>query len=269
MTLLKGKIIVVTGASSGVGAAAAKKLFERGAQVIPVGRSIQRTEKIAKELGVKPYTADFTDLNSVKSLANQLLNDFSRIDVLANNAGGIPTERGLTVDGNEPIFQVNTLSPFLLTLMLTPHLKKNGRIVNTSSRSHKGATINKSDWQKTNGLRAHAIYARSKLITGMLFREYHRRYSIEFADFHPGLISSDFGRYMGFYANILKVVFSPFLATPEKGAETLVYLAETSTKLNGDYYVRKQKAQRNRMLDDPALSAWLWEECMQRLGKLL
>ncbi|ANY66055.1 hypothetical protein BBD42_05980 [Paenibacillus sp. BIHB 4019] len=266
MQSIEGKTIVVTGASSGVGAAAVKKLFERGALVIPVGRSHSRTAAIAKEIGVKPYTADFMSLENVRELANKLMQELPHIDILVNNAGGIPAQTGATVDGNEPIFQVNTLSPLLLTLMLTPHIQKNkGRVINTSSRSHKGASIDKQDWQKTAGLRSHAVYARSKLITGMLFREYYRRYGIEFADFHPGLIRSDFGRYMGVYASILKTVFAPFLSTPAQGAETLIHLAETKDRLDGRYYVRKQEAKGNLLLEDRLLAGWLWEECYKKL----
>ncbi|MGQ5391014.1 hypothetical protein ACT8ZS_09130 [Paenibacillus sp. M.A.Huq-84] len=105
-----------------------------------------------------------------------------------------------------------------MTLLLTPHLRRRrGRFINTSFRSHKGASLHSGDWERTSGLRPHAVYARSKLALGILLRKYGRRHpDIGFADFHPGIISSDFGRYMGFYANILRSFSPPSSRIPFK-----------------------------------------------------
>src|SRR5208283_2113543 len=116
---MKDKVIIITGASDGIGAAAARLLKAQGAHVVIVGRSPQKTEKVASELNVPYYLADFAKLNDVRKLAAQLKMDFPRIDVLANNAGGVMGgERMLTVDGHEMTIQVNYLAPFLLTNLL-------------------------------------------------------------------------------------------------------------------------------------------------------
>lgn len=271
MSEVAGKTIVITGASSGVGAAATRALHRQGAIVVPVGRSHHKTAAIAIELGVTPYTVDFIRLDDVHQLAKELLARFPCIDVLVNNAGGIVPNRALTIDGNETIFQINTLGPFLLTQLLAKRLTaSNGRVITTSSRSHVNAvisidTLNQLDDGMT--LRPHSVYARSKLATGLLMREYGRQHpGILVADFHPGIIASDFGRYLGLLGHVLKVVGAPFLATPEQGAKTLVYLTETSDAINNQYFVRCQPAPASPLLNDQALAHALWEACQQRIG---
>src|SRR5271157_6112208 len=115
---VKNKTIVITGASDGIGAAAARLLTAQDAQVIIVGRSPQKTPKVAGELNAPYYLADFSKLDDVRKLASQIKKDIPRIDVLVNNAGGVMGERRLTVDGNEMTIQVNHLAPFLLTNLL-------------------------------------------------------------------------------------------------------------------------------------------------------
>jgi NAD(P)-dependent dehydrogenase (short-subunit alcohol dehydrogenase family) len=271
MSEVAGKTIVITGASSGVGAAAARALHRQGAIVVPVGRSQQKTAAIATELGVTPYTVDFIRLDDVGQLAEKLLAHFPYIDVLVNNAGGIVPNDAPTVDGNEPIFQVNTLGPFLMAELLAKRLAaSNGRVITTSSRSHVNAvisidTLNQLDDGRT--LRPHAVYARSKLVTGLLMREYGRQHpGILVADFHPGIIASDFGRYLGLLGSVLKVVGAPFLSTPEQGAKTLIYLTGTRDAINHQYFIRCQPAPGSPLLNDQALAHALWETCQQRTG---
>jgi hypothetical protein len=137
----------------------------------------------------------------------------------------------------------------------------------TSSRSHKGATLLLDQLDTTTNLKPHAVYARSKLASAILLREYGRRHPlITVADFHPGLIASDFGRYMGSWATVLKIVFAPFLATPEQGAETLLYLIGTQDDINGKYFVRKRLARASFLLEDADLARTLWDECNRRIG---
>ncbi|GMA34527.1 hypothetical protein GCM10025876_07310 [Demequina litorisediminis] len=109
------KTIVITGASDGIGAAAAHELSRRKHRVIIVGRDAAKTAAVAQRLGVESHVADFSDLAQVSALASALLARHERIDVLANNAGGVMGERSLTGDGFEKTFQVNHLAPFLLT----------------------------------------------------------------------------------------------------------------------------------------------------------
>src|SRR6185312_5196011 len=129
---------VITGASDGIGAAAAKMLAYPGDTLVLVGRSPSKTKAIAEELEADYFLADFTELSQVRALAAALAEKYPRIDVLANNAGGIMGHRELTVDGHEKTFQVNHLAPFLLTTLLIDRLAvSRATIINTSSAAHK------------------------------------------------------------------------------------------------------------------------------------
>src|SRR3954447_11972948 len=132
---MEGKTIVITGASAGVGAAAARQLADLGADVVVVGRSPDKTAAVARSIGTEPLVADFARLSDVRRLAEQLLERCPKIDVLANNAGGIFPRRTVTEDGHELTFQVNHLAPFLLTALLRDRLVETGgsRVITTSS----------------------------------------------------------------------------------------------------------------------------------------
>ncbi|MEV4175373.1 SDR family NAD(P)-dependent oxidoreductase [Nonomuraea sp. NPDC049709] len=126
--------IIITGASDGIGAAAAHQLTENGHKVIVVGRSPQKTAAVAGKIGAPFHVADFADLAQVRSLASELTATYPRIDVLANNAGGIFGDREVTTDGYEKTFQVNHLAPFLLTyLLMATLIESNAKIIQTSS----------------------------------------------------------------------------------------------------------------------------------------
>ncbi|MET0422262.1 MAG: SDR family NAD(P)-dependent oxidoreductase, partial [Actinoplanes sp.] len=116
------KTIVITGASDGIGAAAARQLHADGHRVVVVGRSAQKTEAVARGLGADHFIADFTRLEEVRKLAASLDAAYPRIDVLANNAGGVFGERAKTPDGFEKTFQINHLAPYLLTTLLSDKL---------------------------------------------------------------------------------------------------------------------------------------------------
>ena len=128
----RNKIIVITGASDGIGKAAARELKAKGAKVVIVGRSPEKTKAVARELDVAYYIADFSKLSDVRELGEKLHAAYPRIDVLVNNAGGIFGERELTVDGFEKTMQVNHLSHFLLTkLLLNTLIASNATVINT------------------------------------------------------------------------------------------------------------------------------------------
>ena len=118
---------MLTGASSGIGVVAAEQLVDQGNQVAVVGRNPERTRAVAERIGATPFLADFERLDDVRALADALLDRYERIDVLANNAGGLNARRELTVDGHERTIQANHLAPFLLTNLLLPRLHRDGR----------------------------------------------------------------------------------------------------------------------------------------------
>lgn len=269
MSSVKGKTIVITGASAGTGAAAARALHRLGANVVPVGRSAEKTAAIARELGVQSYTVDFSSLKDVQGLAHTLLDAFPRIDVLAANAGAVVPGGRPTAEGLEPTLAVNALGPWLLLRLLEPRLR-GGRVVSTSSRSHVGAALEPSRIQDTAGMGPHDVYARAKLAFGLLLREFGRRHpDIVVADFHPGIIASDFGRYMGVAGGILTVLAKPFLDTPQDGARRLVQLVLTDEDINGRYFARERPAAGAPLLQDRDLSAALWGQAEQLCTKYL
>ncbi|SOE15891.1 Short-chain dehydrogenase [Streptomyces sp. 2323.1] len=256
--------VVITGASSGVGAEAARQLHDAGARVIAVGRDPRKTKALTDELGIEGATVDFTALADVRRLADHLRRRLTRIDVLAANAGGIPRDTLRTPAGIEATFQVNALAPWLLTTLLAP-LLGGGRVIATSSRSHTAATLTTDELDAVAaGLSrplAHHVYARAKLAGAILLREFgHRHPEITVADFHPGVIASDFGRYMGTTGAVLKTVARPFLDSPADGARRLAFLASAdAADINGRYFVRNRPAAGSPHLDDRELATRLWQ----------
>jgi NAD(P)-dependent dehydrogenase (short-subunit alcohol dehydrogenase family) len=270
---VEGKTIVVTGASSGIGAAAARQLHGQGAVVVPVGRSASKTAAVARELGLEPLTADYASLGDVRRLAAELLDRCPRIDVLANNAGGLWTRRILTADGNEQTFQVNALAPYLLTRLLTERLQESGgRVINTSTMMvHKNAGLDLEDLDSVHGYKAHKVYNGSKLAAALLTREFARRHpELGVADFHPGIIASEFARDMKLQRALMKTPLSGplrrLLNTPEQGAETLVYLSGTTDELRGNYYVKGQRGDESPKVRDRTAASRLWEISSRRVG---
>ena len=172
------RVIVVTGASDGIGAAAAQTLNSLGHRVIVVGRSPEKTRAVAEGIGASFYLADYTKFTDVRALARRLLGDLPRIDVLANNAGGIMGARTLTQDGHEMTIQVNHLSPYLLTNLLMDRLvDSRARVITTSSVAHRpAATLDLDDLTLSRRYRRGRAYSTAKLLNILFTRELHRRF---------------------------------------------------------------------------------------------
>ncbi|GAA3438376.1 SDR family NAD(P)-dependent oxidoreductase [Kutzneria kofuensis] len=268
-----GKIVVLTGASAGIGAAAARQLHRDGVKVIPVGRNAAKTAAIAEELGEPALTCNYADLDDVRRLADALLERCPRIDVLANNAGGMWVKRELTKDGNELNFQVNCLAPFLLTRLLTDRLRESsGRVINTSTMMvHKHGHIDLDDLDSEHRYKAHDVYTTTKVGAALLLREYARRNpDIETADYHPGIVASEFSRDMKFQRMLLRTPLGKplqkLLDTPEVAGQRLVYLCETEEKLTGGYYFKNERAEENPVVLDVDNARKLWDLASRRVG---
>lgn len=264
------RTIVITGASDGIGAAAAKRLSRSGENVVVVGRSPQKTAAVATDIGADHFVADFSDLAQVHELAGQLLERYPRIDVLANNAGGIMGERQVTIDGHEKVFQVNHLAPFLLTTLLLDRLvESRASVVNTSSVGNKlFGHVDIDDLDAEHDYRAQKAYGDSKLENILFTRELHRRYhsaGISTAAFHPGAVASNFGSDTS--SRFLRLVYhTPLkhlaLVSPEKGSDLLVWLASATPGqdwTSGEYYSGHSIARANKQADDPELARELWD----------
>ena len=260
------KTIVVTGASAGVGAAAARRLAADGARVVVVGRDPERTGQVAAEIGAECHVADFAKLSDVHALAAEL-NKLDRIDVLANNAGGIIRERVLTEDGFEKTFQVNHLAGFLLTRLLLPKLiASRASVINTSSRAHERARIDLADLQLERGWTPWRAYGRAKLANVLFTRGLHKHHVLDgvfAAAFHPGVVATNFGGPMGgatqwFYESKFG---HRVLLSPEQGADTLVWLAQRTPPRDwapGEYYVKRAIRRPNRQALDAGLVDAFW-----------
>lgn len=272
------KTIVITGASDGIGAAAARRLSGNGENVVVVGRSEAKTTAVAAELGADYFVADFADLSQVRALADKIRSEYPRIDVLANNAGGMCRKAQLTADGYEKTYQVNYLAPFLLTTQLLPVLlDSRATVVNTTSSSQEMLPrASLTALENTAQHRPSVAYALTKLAIVLFTKELHRRYhagGLSAATFHPGYVNSNFGDASGLRVLIFMKHHVPisarFTATPEQGAEQLIWLARSTPGVDwtpGEYYTRHKIAKANRAAYDPDLAGQLWESTMARLG---
>jgi NAD(P)-dependent dehydrogenase (short-subunit alcohol dehydrogenase family) len=275
MRHLRDHTVVITGASSGVGAAAARRFRQLGATVAVVGRSPERTAAVAAEIGAESHLVDFSRLDDVRRLADELLARYPRIDVLANNAGALFYSRKETVDGNEMSFQVNYLAPFLLTNLLLDRLAEapnGGRVINTVSKFYRRGRLDLDDLNGTrrryNSQRAHQT---AKLATVIFTLELSRRMTtVSACAFHPGIVASDIYR----DSAVIRILATSRLgkalqSTPERGAEPLLHLATTPdpSTIDGGYFERlDRKDLRNPQAADPELAGRLWERSAELTG---
>jgi NAD(P)-dependent dehydrogenase (short-subunit alcohol dehydrogenase family) len=272
------KTIVITGASDGIGAAAARQLHQDGHRVVIVGRSPQKTQAIARELGADHFLADFTRLDDVRTLAADLDRACPRIDVLANNAGGIFGDRTKTADGFENTFQVNHLAPFLLTnLLMDKLLTSRASVIQTSSSGARlFGRLNIDDLDHDRDFTPQLAYGTAKLENILFTRELHARYhpqGLSAAAFNPGAVATSFATDSDSFMRRIYTsrIGRAFMATPDKGASQMVWLAETSPGTDwesGTYYEKNKPAKRNNpQALDPDLARELWDRSAELLGQ--
>ena len=273
------KTIIVTGGSDGIGAAAAKALVGDGHRVILVGRNPEKTAKVAAELGVPYHLADYARLSDVARLAGEL-NQYDRIDALANNAGGAQKERKLTEDGFERTFQINLLAPFLLTNLLLDKLAaSNATVVQTASIAANlfGADFDPAAPESENNYTPFRAYGRAKLCDILFTRELQRRYGdrgINAVAFEPGVVRTNFGsESVGFvrfcYHTPLKYLFT---ISPKKSARRLTRLVlgvPGADFVPGEVYSYKDPFRLKFQDADGSAAASLWDACASRLTRFL
>ena len=265
---LTPRTIVITGASDGIGAAAARTLARAGEQVVVVGRSADKTGTLAGEIGADSYVADFADLSQVRDLAEKLKANYPRIDVLANNAGGIMGRRTLTVDGNESTFQVNHLAPFLLTTLLMDTLTaSNAKVVNTSSAANNFGKLDLSDLTAEHGYSTNRAYGTGKLANILFTSELHRRFhdqGITTAAFHPGVVRTNFAAESSSpFRHAYTTLLNRFMLSPDQGADTMLWLINGTAGedwISGAYYAKRALAKANPQAYDAVLARGLWEK---------
>ncbi len=261
------RTIVITGASDGIGAAAARTLTQTGDRVVVVGRSQEKTRAIAKELNADYFVSDFAELDQVRTLATQLKSDYPRIDVLANNAGGIMGKHQLTVDGNEATFQINHLAPFLLTTELMDVLTaSNAKVINTASAANGFGKMDLFDLKAEHSYSTNRAYGTAKLANILFTSELHRRFGgqgITTAAFHPGVVRTNFAaESTSPMRHAYKTLLNRFMLTPDQGADTLLWLINGTPGtdwISGAYYAKRALAKANAQAYDAELALGLWE----------
>lgn len=271
--------VILTGATRGIGRAAAVELARRGAEVALVGRDTERVRDAAQAARaaahgtpVHEHVADLAQMSEVRRLAGELLDRYSRIDVLANNAGAMFTSRHVTADGLEQTFALNHLSPFLLTSLLMERLTaSHARVVTTASDAHRGGVLDLDDLQTEHRpFRPMRVYCASKLCNILFTRELQRRHPELAANcFHPGVIRTGFGKNDGLLARISLTVAGPFLKSAETGARSLVWLAldPAAGELRGEYVEKQRPQTPSAQACDDRLASELWERSEALIAK--
>ena len=271
---MNGKQILITGATNGIGLAAAEALVRLGANVAIVGRSETAMRiaaarvKAARKGGatVDTFIADLSSQAAVRKLAGEVLGRYPRLDVLVNNAGAMYARRQVTADGIELTWAVNHLAPFLLTALLLDRLKESApaRIVTTASAAHQGARIPFADLNAERSYRGFERYGQTKLANILFTRELARRLEgtgVTASCFHPGLVATGFNRNNGLLMDLGMTILKPVSRSPEKGAETLVWLATSpeGATANGGYYFDREHVMPSAEARDMETARRLWE----------
>jgi NAD(P)-dependent dehydrogenase (short-subunit alcohol dehydrogenase family) len=234
---MRGKTVVITGATSGIGEVAAIQLAEQGARIVFTARDKERAQATLEKLrranpasGHVVHLADLSLLAEMRRAAEEIKEE-PAIDVLINNAGALFNSRVETGDGLEKTFALNHMSYFVLTNLLLPRLKAGARIVNTASDAHHRAKLDFSDLQSKKSYSGFAVYSKSKLCNILFTRELARRIAgtgITANSLHPGFVATRFGDQSGGVLSALVRVAKPIGAiSPEEGATTIVYLASS------------------------------------------
>jgi NAD(P)-dependent dehydrogenase (short-subunit alcohol dehydrogenase family) len=267
----RDRIVVITGASSGIGLAAALELARRGDEVALVGRDPARLtaagERVRQVGGRSPalYRADFGVLDDVRRLAGNLRQDYDRIEVLANNAGSIVLTPTTSVDGFELTMQTNYLAPFLLTSLLRDRL---GRVVTTGSGAHRGGALDPDDLSaQLRDYRPFRAYGTSKQADILFAAEAARRWpELLSTAYDPGPARTRIGT--GNPVVAFGMRWAPFMPSPARGARTLVWLArqDPATLVNGGYYGRERLRVPRPRAADPELAARLWRASERAVG---
>jgi NAD(P)-dependent dehydrogenase (short-subunit alcohol dehydrogenase family) len=277
---MRGKTVVITGGTSGVGEVAAEKLAQMGARIVLVARDKTRADATMARLREKSphvahsvHYADLTRLSEMKRVATEIADQEPRIDVLINNAGALFGTRRLTDDGLEYTFALNHMSYFVVTETLRERLAVSApaRIVSTASAAHQGATLDFDDLQSEKGFRAIKAYGRSKLCNILFTRELaHRLHGtgVTANCLHPGFVATRFGDQSGGLISPLVRLAKFFAISLDEGAKTIVHLASSPSvaATTGQYFYKCQPTTPSLPAQDDRAALLLWERSAALAG---
>lgn len=277
---MKDRVCLITGATAGIGRAAAFQLARMGATLVLVGRSEERCintiQSVKEQTGnasVEYLVADLSVQSEIKRLAEDFQSRHGQLHVLLNNAGAINLPRRESADGIEMTFALNHLGYFTLTLLLLDTLKASApaRIVNVASNAHRGASLNLDDLQGSNGYRGVGAYSRSKLANIMFTYQLAPRLAgagVTVNALHPGLVATNFLSNNGIRGRLLRL-FLPFVGmSPERGADTSVFLASSPdvVTVSGNYFVKRLAVSSSPQSYDEEAAKRLWQASLQMTG---
>ncbi len=269
----KGKVCIVTGASSGIGKATAIGLARAGATLVMVCRNTEKGEEARREIisltgneSVHLFIADLSLQKSIRKFANEFRERFNKLDVLINNAGGIFGKRILTEEGIEYTFALNHIAYFLLTKLLLDLLKSSApsRIINVASEGHRFHGIDFENLQGERGFNGLRAYNQSKLCNILFTYELARQLEgtgVTVNCLHPGMVDSNFGNTASLWFRLLVKIGKPILISPEKAAKAIIYLALSPDVegVTGKYFIGRRQARSSRISYDSEVQRKLWE----------
>ena len=268
-------LVLLTGATRGIGRAAAIEIARRGVEVALVGRDAERVKTLAREARasgggapVHEHVADLMLMAEVRALAEEVRARYGHIDVLANNAGALFGSRKETSEGLEQTFALNHLAPFLLTNLLRDRLG-GSRVVTTASDAHTGGRLELEDLQSEKSYAAMRAYGTSKLCNILFTRELAKRAPELNANcFHPGVVRTGFGKNENGIWKVLTTLGGPFFRSPERGARSLVWLAlsDDAAALSGEYIQDEKVRAPSAQAQNDTLAELLWERSAELAG---
>jgi NAD(P)-dependent dehydrogenase (short-subunit alcohol dehydrogenase family) len=270
---MQGKIVAATGATSGIGEKAVEALAQQGARIVFIARdrgradaTLARLEAIAPGRGHRAHIADLSLMREAKRVGAEIAAAEPRIDVLINNAGAIFSDRRVTSEGLERTFALNHMSYFIVTALLLGALREapQGRVVSTASHAHRGARLDFDDLQGVQGYSGWGAYQRSKLANILFTRELARRLAVERVTancLHPGVVASRFADEAGGWTAPAFWLFKRLAISPERGADTIVYLAGSPdvSGVSGDYFAKRGIAACSDAARDEEAARRLWK----------
>jgi NAD(P)-dependent dehydrogenase (short-subunit alcohol dehydrogenase family) len=270
---MKGKTVVATGATSGIGEVAVLALAGLGARIVFIARdearaqaTLKKLEAKAPGLGHRMHLADLSSMSETRRVGAEIAAREPRIDVLINNAGAMFADRRVTPEGLEMTFALNHMAYFVLTEALREKLIASApaRIVSTASDAHQGASLDFSDLQSAKAYNGFRVYGRSKLANILFTRELARRLGgtgLTANCLHPGFVATRFGHEAGGWTARIVPFLQALAISPEKGADTIVYLASWPevASATGAYFVKRKITAPSRAAQDDSAAKRLWE----------